>query len=860
MSKIHILQNKGNAISNNTSLLNNLVLQSITQARINSWDNKIDEEELNELNNLINGKISSINRDIETINISNELNITDINNLKNKLNDLMSLVGNIEDTTNGNNDYINTLIQNISKINNFIDETYTNEIISLNSKIDSKANSYVQEGTPHNEYINVEENEEYNSWLGDIWRVPSNGADYKYLRKQNANNTFNYYWELQTTSIPDDLFDKIDGKASIYFEKPTYYCKHDCWILESDDVHSPNKMGTMLFAINSNDTYLSTDWVDLAKYVNQSDYDTEVKDIKTKYQQLADKFTWLVGDKSTQSSLIITDSLIQAIASSNIKLSAKKILINGLLEGSTWRVDEEGNLEVNDLNIKGNLTCNSFSTENIVGSNIGQLLNSDKEYHVNNTNKITNIIDNLPYNLNGYTVKIYMDSDITEDITFRKHMNGSIKLFMCGHTLYGFIHSMFDNSVYEFYGGNTDDSTTVSKVMPYKGYALNSYTYSMLFSHSPNVILKNMIIYGANNDSNNVGIGATQKSNIIMSNVTFVGCKHNCRTYSLARVHCDSSSGLATGVGWYASTGSRITLGATTQAGGSTNNTSTGNNGEVLFDGVTFSTTAVSGENTSSTENNTVRSITYYPSYADTYRSSIYNSWKKDGVARQGRWSVGSAESDDCNGYFFFENQFSEVKEYNITKVEITLSRKSGVGNSASCSHSIYYHTYETRPSSTPTMTSCSKSISLAWEETGTVEITDATVLSGISNGTIKGFGIKSTYDNSHYSAINACKVKIYFTENNEAEDVTQSNLVGEAVVGEAIVSDNSMSASNISDFNIQATVTYTPTSWLNGDVISAEKLNKIEQGIYNCSTFCNEETLKTYIDEQLNTLWESEY
>lgn len=856
MSKIHILQNRGNTSSNNTSFLNALVLESITQSRVNSWDNKIDQEKLNILTNKINEKISSINRDIEIINTSNDVNSIDINDLKNKLSDLINLVGDIENVSNSNNNYINTLIKNISQINKFIDETYSNEIININNKIDNKANSYVQEDKPHNEFSNIEESTEYNGWLGDIWRKPSTGADYKYLRKQNTDGTFNYYWELQTTSIPDDLFDKIDGKASIYFSKPTSYTKHDCWILEDDDVHSPNKMGTMLFAINSNDTYLSTDWVDLAKYVNQDDYDTEVGDIKAKYQRLADRFAWIVGDESTQSSLVITDSLIQAIASSNIQLSAKKILINGLLEGTTWRVDEEGNLEVNDLNIKGNLTCKNFSTENVVGSSIGQILDSDKEYHATDTNKITDIIDDIPYNLNGYTVRIYMDCDITDDITFRKHMNGSIKLFMCGYTLKGFIHTMFDNSMYELYGGSSESDTTVGKVMPYKGYTLNSYTYTVLLSHSPNVILKNMIIYGANNDTNNVGLGATQKTNLVMSNVTFVGCKHNCRTYSLSRIHCDSSSGLATGVGWYASTGSRISFGATTQAGGSTANTDTGNNGQILSSGVTFSTTAVSSTNTSSTENNTIRSVTYYPSYADTYRSTVYNNWKKDGVCRQGDWGYG-----DCNGYFFFGSQFNELKGYNITKIKITLTRKSGVGNSASCSHGIYYHTYTGRPSSIPSMTSCSKSMSLAWEETGSVEITDSTVLSGISNGTIKGFGIKSTYDKVHYSAINTCKVKIYFSENNEVEAVTQSNLVGEAIVGEAVISDNNtMSVNNTSDFSIQATVNYTPTSWLNGDVISAEKLNKIEQGIYNCSTFCNEETIKTYIDEQLNTLWESEY
>ena len=307
--------------------------------------------------------------------------------------------------------------------------------------------------------------------------------------------------------------------------------------------------------------------------------------------------------------------------------------------------------------------------------------------------------------------------------------------------------------------------------MPYTGYVLNSYVYTILCSYSPNIYLKNLIIYGdKSNTSKNVGVGGTQKSDIIMNNVSFIGCKSNCRTYSLTRVHCDASTGRASGVGWYAGTGSRISFGAGTQAGGSTDNTDTGSNGQVLSSGVTFSSSADSGSNNNTGgTNSTVKSVTYYPKYSDNYRSTHYYNWRKDGVAKQGRWSKNGAESGSCNGYFFFGNQFSELKGCNITKVVITLSRKSGVGNSASCNHPIYYHTYSGRPSSNPSMQSCNASVNMAWGETDSATITNSNVLTGIANGTVKGFGIKSTYDSSHYSGISTCKVRIYYT--GEIED-----------------------------------------------------------------------------------------
>lgn len=858
MSKIYILDNKGNNASNISSLANNLVLETITQSRIASWDNKISSNELESTVNTINNKISSINRDLQTITISNNASTQDINNLKTKLNDLMDLLGEIKDTNTSNNTWLGNLAQDIGRINDFIDSGYTDEIKELQKKLDNKADSYVQEDMPHNEYKNVAENNEYNAWLGDIWRKTSTGADYKYLRKQNEDGTFNYYWEQQTTSIPNDLFDKLDGKSSIYFSKPNNYSAHDCWILESDEIHPPQKMGTLLFANNSNTVYSASDWIDLAKYLTQSDYNEDKQEITTKYERLANQFSWLVKSGSTETSLTITDQLIKAIANSEIQLSAKKILINGLLEGAGWRVDDEGNFVVNDLNIIGTLTCKNFSTENIVGSTIGQILDSDKEFHASTSLLPSAILDDLPYNLNGYTVKIYMDSNLTDNITFSKHINGSIELYLCGCTLTGFIHTTFDNSIYKFYGGNNDtDTTNRGKIMPYNGYVLGSYSYSMLFSNSPNVVVENIDIYGSKATTETVGLGATQKTNLVMKNIKFISCKYNCRTYSLSKVHCDSSSGLATSIGWYAGTGSVITLATTNQAGGNPN-TNTGNNGQIYSTGATFSGNAESGSNTSMGETETERSVTYYPTYSDTYRPSVYNDWKQDGVARQGKYS--NSNSPQCDGYFFFGTQFNELKGKKITKVDITLTRKSGVGASASCSHGIYYHTYTERTTGKPSLTSCSASISLGWNDTDTVSITSSSVLNGIKDGTIKGFAIKSTYDLAHYSAISSCKVKIYYTETTNTISTSSTNKIGEAIVGETTIDDTFTSSSLDVDFKVQAVETYNPTTWQNGDLITSAKLNNLEQGLADCSSFCNEETIKQYILEQLDTLWGGEY
>lgn len=476
--------------------------------------------------------------------------------------------------------------------------------------------------------------------------------------------------------------------------------------------------------------------------------------------QTAEKFEWIVQKGSTSSSITLTDSLIQAIASSNIQLSAKKILINGLMEGSGWKITDEGELDILDLNVRGNFTCDSLNVDTLISADIPPALSENKTIYVSSGETISQYLDDLPLNLNGFTVEIYLTSNTTENLELRRHANGLVNIFLCGNTIKGTIRSIYNNAKYSIYGGNSTTDTTMGSIMPYTSYNVGSYYYTTIFSDCPNVNLYNLKVYGDSVNSNSVGVGATQKSKVYMENISFVGCKYNCRTYSMTELYCQSSSGLSTGNSWNAGTGAKIVLYPGQQAGGG-NNTFTSGNGQIISTGVTFASSKDSGSNTTTVNPTTTRFETFKPKYADTYRSSVYNNWEGRGKCRQGDWGYG-----DCNGYWFYGSQFAEVKGKNITKVEIDVTRSSDIGYSASTSHVFQAHTYSGRPSSTPSFyTSCNKTLSLAWGKKGTVTITDSTVLNGIKSGTIKGFGIQSTYDKSHYSALTNGTVRIYYTE-----------------------------------------------------------------------------------------------
>lgn len=480
---------------------------------------------------------------------------------------------------------------------------------------------------------------------------------------------------------------------------------------------------------------------------------------------LVQKLNLIATDGEDASSIVLTPEFIQLIADSDIELSAAKILINGLLIGNGWEVDEEGNLDINDLNIRGNLTCESINVQNLISAEITKSLTNNKTITISEGQTISEQLDALPSNLDGYTVDIFLNSDTIEDLELKKHYNGLINIFLSGHFIKGTVRGIYNNACYSIYGGSTEtDVSNIGGIMPYQGREVGIYRYSIVFSNCPNINLYNLKVFGDSINTNTVGIGATVKSKVYLENISFVGCKYNVRSYSMAELFCESSSGLSSGNSWSAGTGARITLNPTTQAGGG-NNIFMSGNGKIISDGVTFATTNDEGANNTTVTPTTLRFETFSPVAADTYRSTVYNSWKKDNTCRQGEWNEGSTKYGDCNGCWFFGNQFKNLEGKNISKVEINVTRSASAGYSSAAEIVFQAHEYTARPTGAPSYIPCNASLSLAWNESGIAVVTDTTVLNGIKNGQIKGFGIKADYDALHYAKVINRDIKIYYEE-----------------------------------------------------------------------------------------------
>ena len=250
---------------------------------------------------------------------------------------------------------------------------------------------------------------------------------------------------------------------------------------------------------------------------------------------------------------------------------------------------------------------------------------------------------------------------------------------------------------------------------------------------------------------------------VYCKNIQIVNAVIGFRSNNHGAMHVNSSSGVASKYGFQAATGGVISLANNNQAGGKTGNTNKNGGGQVWYDtnGPTFASGNQTTDGGTAPVVPTTKTLTVKSSYGDTYRSSVYNNWKKDGTCRQGDYGYG-----DCTGCWFFGTAFSELKGKTINKVQITITRNRG-GNSSAVGLVVRSHNYSARPSGAPTLSSSSYgTLSLATGATGTLTITNSTVLNGISNGTIKGFGIRTTYDSAHYAVCSgSVTVKITYTE-----------------------------------------------------------------------------------------------
>lgn len=430
-------------------------------------------------------------------------------------------------------------------------------------------------------------------------------------------------------------------------------------------------------------------------------------------------------------------------------------------------------------------------------------------------NSLQRAIESIPKNLNGYTVSIAVNSILYENITikgfnggtlyvlFNKNNYGNILGHNCGaeillqgtgtttqvlvsnykttgnvnmrtggDTSYNIVQTVPSGAVllltdfnsngwgYTTYNGKSgwistntsymvkeevyQTSGTSTAIQPSELLTQDGKNYAAVFRNCPYVALFDLEVYGKTGNASNYAIGSIRGSYVDIENSKICGSENGMLASRGGRIFESNVNGKVNKIAQKAELSGMIYINDGTTINGTTSKDSSS---QVIYSesGAVQDTTSNVGTNTNTTTATTTVTIT--STGADTYRSTMYNNYKQDNTARQGNYGWG-----DCNGLWLFGSKFTQLKGKTITKLTVTVNRIQG-GIYGNVTATLKMHGYSTKPSGMPTYTSgWSTSITTPINTTKTIEITDATVLNAISNGTCKGFGVQGAYDSSHYA------------------------------------------------------------------------------------------------------------
>lgn len=468
-----------------------------------------------------------------------------------------------------------------------------------------------------------------------------------------------------------------------------------------------------------------------------------------------------------ESSITIAPEFIELISTSDIILKAKNILLEGYTTiNGGFSIDSEGNMTANNgnfngaVNAQGNMTADTLIVRKIVSKDIINSLVSDINVTITTDGDdasavissakfytVQGFLDALPKNLNGNSIYITLDKECNENLNLKGFSNGDIYLYMNMKNYNGHIAGYNCTSKLFIYGATTvtgiPDGVDSQRpaVMPASMVGSNTYYYGMYFSNCNFVTLRSIDVYGQTTSNSYYAIGAEHGTTLLMQNCKVIGSQNGVQARG-SKIIMYKNYGKTNNYAARAIYGATICIQDGSIPSGQLVHD---NSSQIIQDSnkVTVdSTTTETGTNTN-TGTTTSKSITFTSDYGDTYRYT-WSDWAQDNLVIQGKWTSNSV------GAWFFGNDFAKLQGKTITKVVLKIERTTG-GSSSNNEAKIVMHNYSSRPSGEPAYLSWSKTANLTMNATTTVTITDNVVLNAIKNGTMKGFGLKHTFDKDHY-------------------------------------------------------------------------------------------------------------
>lgn len=166
-----------------------------------------------------------------------------------------------------------------TELDNWIAKEFADEINAIRTQVDGKANTHYGPDDPSTEWSadTTDKNKLASEHVGDLWFNTTVSKSYTYtdnisnaIAYEKANPS-EYYWV--ESNVPQDIFDKIDGKSQVFVKTPTIpWYEGDLWLKEGEIYRAicDRETGTVT------DEILKTDWIKACYYTND---DTALKAI-----------------------------------------------------------------------------------------------------------------------------------------------------------------------------------------------------------------------------------------------------------------------------------------------------------------------------------------------------------------------------------------------------------------------------------------------------------------------------------------------------------------------------------------------------------------------------------------------------
>lgn len=431
-------------------------------------------------------------------------------------------------------------------------------------------------------------------------------------------------------------------------------------------------------------------------------------------------------------------------------------------------------------------------------------------------NSLQTAIESIPKNLNGYTVNITVSSILYENITIKGFNGGTLYIYFAknnygyvfgencsaqlllqgtgttsqvlvsnykttgnvnmrtgGDVSYNIVQTVPAGAVllltdfnsngwgYTTYNGKsgwmstntsymvkeevyqTSGSSTV--IQPNQLITQDGYNFGVVFRNCTYAALFNLEVYSKTGVASNYAIGSIRGSFVDVESSKVCGSENGMLASRGGRIYSTNTGGKVNGIAYKSELGGTMYIADGLCVDGTLANAS---DSPIHYSssGISKDTSSSVGSNTNTTTSTTTNTI--YSNSGNCYRHNVYTGWKNDNTVRQGDYGYG-----DCDGIWLFGSQFAnKLAGKTITKITLTVKRlQSGIYGNVTGVLKMHGHT--TTPSGAPTFISgWSKEFVMTVNTSKTIEITDATVLNAIKNGTCKGFGVQASYDKTHYA------------------------------------------------------------------------------------------------------------